>query len=414
MSTALHLDTFPTLTLGERDRRYTRLRELMADHDLAAILVFPGGPERLERYLSNEVLNGFTVLAATGEPAYIVGRHPLPRYDRVGADFERWIDDIRLGSPAELLPQVLAERGAAGGRLGVVGLSSRSVGAGAGYIPTGLWTVVTSALPDVEFVDISVEVELLALVKSPDELELVRASAILGEAACAAFIGASHAGARESAVVGASLGAIVAGGGEIFAPGIIERAGPDRFGWAGAEWMTMGGGSRILLPGDTISAEIFAYYAGYQTQQQIDVAIGEPDALLRDLEAVCIESYRIGVSMIRPGVRFGDIAAAMEAPIIEAGFWNTGPQVQTVSPVMFNSATHQNTQVDARLRALPTMPPTVPQDGDFVLEEGIVFAVQPNALLDGRRVSIGGAVATTASGAEELNTLPLVLNVVEA
>jgi Xaa-Pro aminopeptidase len=404
----------PVLTTAERDRRYAALRALMRSSDLRAIVFFPGGPERLERYASNEVLNGVVVLPSDADPIYLIGRHPLPRYDVVGADFERWIDDIRLKPGAEGLADVLVEVGGIDARVGVVGLSSRSVGAGAGYIPFSLWASVEAAAPAIAFVDVSVAVEHIVLVKSEEELTLMRTSAALGEAACEAFIGASRDGGRESEAVAAAFAAMVAGGGEVFGPGIIQRSGSDRFGWAPPEWLTMGGGSRVLQRGDTISAEIFAYYAGYQTQQQIDVAIGAPNALLRDLEAVCIESYDIGVSMIRPGVMFGEIAAAMERPIIDAGFWNTGPQIQTVSPVMYNSATHQNTHVDPRLRGLPSMPPTVPQDGDFVLEKGIVFAVQPNALLGGRRVSIGGAVITTESAAEQLNSLPLVLNVVES
>lgn len=404
----------PVLTTDERDRRYAALRSLMEDQALDAVVFLPGGPERLERYASNEVLNGMVVLPRHGDPIYLVGRHPLPRYDVVGADFERWITDIRLAAGPAGLAGVVADVAGVTARVGVVGLSSRSVGAGAGYVPFAFWKSVLDAAPAMDFVDVSVAVEHLVLVKSDEELALIRRSAELGEAACAAFIAGSRLGRRESEAVGAAFEAIVSGGGEVHGPGIIQRSGPDRFGWAPPEWLTMGGGSRILERGDSISAEIFSYYAGYQTQQQIDVAIGQPDALLLDLEAVCIESYRIGVAMIRPGAVFGEIAAAMEKPIIDAGFWNTGPQIQTVSPVMYNSATHQNTGVDPRLSVLPSLPPTVPQDGDFVLEKGIVFAVQPNALLGGRRVSIGGAVITTDAAAEELNVLPLVLNVVDA
>lgn len=404
--------TAPVLSLNERDRRRSLVETLLVEEDLAAIIVFPGGAERLERYLTNEINNGTVILVAGREPVYVVGRHPLPRFDAIGRLYERWVEDIRLGNAVEIARELVAEV-PPGRRVGIVGRSSRSVGAGAGTIPAGVWAPFADAFAAYELVDVSIAFEHLVLVKSDEELAMMRYSAELGERACAGFVTASRAGRPESESLAAAFAAMVAGGGEITGP-VIQRSGSDRFGWAAPEWVAMGGGSRVLRAGDTNSAEIFSHYAGYQTQQQIDVSIGEPDVLLRELEAVCIESYRIGVGMIRPGVRFGDIAAAMEAPVIDAGFWNTGPQIQTVSPVMYNSATHQNTHVDPRLRALPYMPPTVPQDGDFVLEKGIVFAVQPNALLGGRRVSIGGAVITGAEGAEELNTIPLALNVVEA
>lgn len=401
--------TPPVLSLRERDRRYAAVRDLMAEEDLATLILFPGGAERLERYLSNEIINGLVILTAGADPIYVVGRHPLPRFDTIGAEYERWIADIRCANPVAVAIEEI-QRLPRGSRVGIVGRTSRSVGAAAGNIPAGVWLPFVAGTEGYEIVDVSIDLEHLALVKSAEELDMMRYSALLGERACAAFVAASQVGNRESESLAAAFAAMVAGGGEVSGP-VIQRSGADRFGWAAPEWVAMGGGSRVLTSGDTNSAEIFSHYAGYQTQQQIDVSLGEPDAVLRDLEAACVASYRIGVDMIRPGVRFGDIAAAMEAPIIDAGFWNTGPQIQTVSPVMYNSATHQNTQVDPRITALPFLPPTVPQDGDFTLEEGIVFAVQPNALLGGRRVSIGGAVITTATGFEELNTIPLTLNV---
>lgn len=96
----------------------------------------------------------------------------------------------------------------------------------------------------------------------------------------------------------------------------------------------------------------------------------------------------------------------MNQPALDAGCWNTGPHIQTVSGVIFNSATHMNTEKDPGLSHLPALPPVVPQDGDFVIQPGTAFAFEPNALLDGRRVCVGGTVICTEDGNEVLNTLP--------
>ncbi|MFI6179991.1 hypothetical protein ACIA8R_30930 [Nonomuraea sp. NPDC051191] len=70
-------------------------------------------------------------------------------------------------------------------------------------------------------------------------------------------------------------------------PFMLERAGRSGFAWNIPEWFGMGGAPHVLRRGDTIAAEIFAFYGGMESQQQIDVCVGEPDAL-RDGKRVCI------------------------------------------------------------------------------------------------------------------------------
>jgi Xaa-Pro aminopeptidase len=153
---------------------------------------------------------------------------------------------------------------------------------------------------------------------------------------------------------------------------------------------------------------------GFESQQQIDVSIGEPDALLRELEDVCIESYEAGMAALRPGIRFAELAAIMDEPLKRSKTWNTGPMVQTVAPVIYNSATRIDPGVDPALAHLPKLPSGLGLDGDFEITEGVAFAFEPNALRDGKRVCIGGTVMLTSRGIEELNTIANRLVVVDA
>jgi Xaa-Pro aminopeptidase len=168
-----------------------------------------------------------------------------------------------------------------------------------------------------------------------------------------------------------------------------------------------------LQRGDTIAAEIFSFYGGIESQQQIDVSIGEADRLLRELEGVCLESYAAGLDALRPGLRFSELAAIMEEPLKKSRTWNTGPMVQTVPPI-YNSATRLRPELDPALSHLEKLPLGVGLDGDFVIEEGHAFAFEPNALRDGKRVCIGGTVLLGPSGVEELNSIPNRLNVIAA
>ncbi|MGA4538860.1 M24 family metallopeptidase [Uniformispora flossi] len=404
MSTA---DFFPTLSLAERDRRWAALRDLMSRHGLAALAVFGTQRDQWDRYVTNEGLHGIALITAADDPAHLVGRFPLGRYDAPGAAYERWVDDVRIGNPAALLAAALHERGVADGAVGIVGMSSRAVGAGAGCIPASTWQHLASAVPKAEFVDMAVEFEMLAVVKSPEERDMIRKAAQLGEDACDAFVSAAKPGAYESACVGAAVGAILAGGGSPFySPYILERSGPSRFAWGQPEWMGMGGRPRVLRRGDTIAAEIFAFYGGFESQQQIDVALGEPIPEIRRLEEIVLDSHQRGLAALRPGITFAELCDTMHEPLHRAGVWNTGPLVQTVSPVMFNGATHVGTENDPGLAHLPALPPVVARDGDFTLVPGVAFAFEANALYEGHRVCLGGTVLLTEDGYEELNSLP--------
>ena len=79
---------------------------------------------------------------------------------------------------------------------------------------------------------------------------------------------------------------------------------------------------------------------------------------------------------------------------------------------MFNDSTHENMRADPFLANLSRLPAPVPADGDFIIEAGVAFAVQPNAIRDGDRICLGGTVLITDDGVEELNELPTRLHVV--
>ncbi|MBO9521535.1 MAG: aminopeptidase P family protein [Nocardioidaceae bacterium] len=406
-------DWFPTLTLAERDRRYARLRALMDEQGLDGLLVSGGGRDQLDRYVTNEGTRGYALLPREGEPVSMIrsGNTALGRYDVVGEGFERWVADERLVTREAPLSSVLAEKGLATGRVGVVGLSSRAPASMAGTIPYNTWARILADLPGATFLDVAGDFEKVMVVHSAEELDMIRKSAQIGERACAAMIAAAGVGVRESELVATGMREIFAGGGMTF-PG-PERCGPERLGWSGADWLWMGGGSRVMEKGDTFGAELFTFYGGFESQQQIDIALGELDEDHRFLDEVAVASYRAGLAALRPGLTFAELCEVMEAPLREADCWNMGPVVQTVSPVIFNSATHVGLDSQPGLAGIPH-PPTTPRDGDFVIEPGVAFAFEPNACRDKKRVCVGGTVIVTEDGCEELNTLSNAMNVVPA
>ncbi|MFH8250619.1 M24 family metallopeptidase [Microbacterium sp. B2969] len=396
---------YPTLSLAERDRRWQRIRDLLVREELDGVVVFGHGRNALDSYLTNEARKSITLLTRDDDPVMFLGDVPLDHFDGPGARWERWVSDWVAGNPIAELAARVKDRGLAASRLGIVGLTSRAVGEWAGVISHTTWERLAAVLPDVRWKDIADCYESVAIVLGDEERAMLRKAASLGERGCEAFVEAAREGRNEHEIAAASFHAIIAGGGWVRAPFMLERAGGGMFAWAVPEWFAMGGAPYVLQPGDTIAAEIFAFYGGIESQQQIDVCVGEASPLLRELETVCRDSYEAGLAALRPGMRFSELAAIMEAPLASSRTWNTGPMVQTVPPI-YNSATRLNPQVDPALAGLPRLPLGVPLDGDFVIEPGHAFAFEPNALRDGQRVCIGGTVLLTEDGPEELNTIP--------
>ncbi|MBT8162001.1 MULTISPECIES: M24 family metallopeptidase [Arthrobacter] len=402
---------YPTLSLKERDRRWASVRGLLEREGLDGVVVFGSGRDNADAYLTNEAKGAIVLLTPEDDPVLFLGDVPLNRFDAQASRWERWVDEWVHGEPISALASRIRERGLGKARLGVVGLTSRMVGEWAGTISHTTWTRVLSELPDVEWADVADAYESIAIIKSPEEQVLLRRAAALGEEACRAFVETARAGGNEHQIAAASFHAIIAGGGWVRWPFMLERAGESMFAWSVPEWFESGGAPRILRPGDTIAAEIFAFYGGMESQQQIDVCVGEPSALLRELESVCVDSYQAGLAALKPGMRFSELAKIMEEPLHSSKTWNTGPMVQTVSPI-YNSATRLHPEVDPALSRLEQLPSGVGLDGDFVIEQGHAFAFEPNALRDGQRVCIGGTVLLGPNGPEELNSIPNRLNVI--
>lgn len=402
---------YPTLSLKERDRRWAAVRAMLARHGLDGVVVFGTGRDAADSYITNEAKRSVVLLPARGEPVVFIGDVPLDRYDKPGQRWQRWVEDWVAGDSIANVAARIGSLGLGRARLGVVGLTSRMVGDWAGVVSYSTWTRLLGLLPGVQWTDVSGEYESIVAIKSVEERVLLRKAASLGEDACRAFVEAARAGRNEHEIAAAAFHAILAGGGWVRWPFMLERAGDSMFAWQVPEWFAMGGAPHVLKRGDTIAAEIFAFYGGIETQQQIDVSVGEPSPLLRELEAVCVASYDAGIAALRPGLRFSELAAIMEEPLQRSGTWNTGPMVQTVAPI-YNSATRLRPEVDPALKVLPRLPNGVARDGDFEIEVGHAFAFEPNALRDGQRVCVGGTVLLGENGVEELNSIPLWLNVV--
>jgi len=398
----------PVLSLRERDRRWAALRKLLRARGLdGAVIAGFRTREMYESYVSDDYNEGCVIFPLEGEPTVITWAHL--RVLRALWSAERgetlWIEDQRVATSGEAVAEIVAEKHLADAKLGVVGLTSQAPTEIYGGIPANFWTPFSAALPQARFDDISEEFSYLMLVKSAEELAQVRYAADAAEAACKAIAEVAAPGVGEEVIMAEATAAMLRFGIGLRYPMIVMNSGPATLSWGPPRWTTRGEAPRVLARGDLMQAELMPLCGNQEVQVQMTVACDPLDDTNRKCERVARQCYDAGIKAMKPGMRFSELTKIMEEPLKESGCWSYTPLLHSVGPhfLMGRSAVNQINLRELGVRFQGTMDWRV---RDAVLEEGMVFAFEPNACIDRHRVNIGGTVIVTKTGCEALNHIP--------
>jgi Xaa-Pro aminopeptidase len=400
---------FPVLSLAERDRRWAALRVGMTDNGFDCLIIFGlKGREHYEGYVANENIEGFAIFPRDSDPI-LVSWHPKMVIRRMGSKLDPsrfWIDDTRIGNYGSILVEVLKQRGLDRASVGIIGLEMGEAGSPEGIVPFTTWRRALDGLPAVRFSDATWWFREVMLVKSEEELSVLRHCAMLGERACRAMIDAVKPGATEFAVYRAIQEEIHAGGAVMHDPFLIMTWGADDIGWAEPAWAYYGGPPRAVEPGDLIMAELFPAYGGLETQQQMSVAVEPVSPIVAELGEVAARCYDAGIAALRAGQKFSDVSEAILQPLRDIDGWSLTPMIHSVAPLGWVGGMGFNLdRMPDQLRNLrQTMPDFATRD--LTLREKMSFAFEPNACKGQRRVNVGGTVVVTRGEPEQLNTLP--------
>jgi len=82
-------------------------------------------------------------------------------------------------------------------------------------------------------------------------------------------------------------------------------------------------GKRILKEGDIVSVDCGTVYEGFVADSAITVPIGEVSELTRKLLTVTEESLYVGIKLMAPGNRVGDVSSAIQNFVEDKGFFVT-------------------------------------------------------------------------------------------
>ncbi len=400
----------PVLSLAERDRRWNGLRTLMRARGIEALVVGSfQGRERLESYLIDDFLDAVAILTHDA-PVTAVTFSPsrLSRmYESQRRGIEPWVSDFRIGAGGAAVGAVLREKGLAKARIGVVGYGPTAPGEMEGQLPYGFHNSLVRAVPQASIEDFTREYTDFILVKSEEELKLLRFAATVSEHACHVMAESARPGVSEAQVYADVLHEIHRWGCDTRYPFFSLQSGPDNISWGAPRWTLRAEPPRILQTGDVVQAEIHTLYGGQEAQVQMCVALDPVDEVLLGCEAAARAAYEAGVAAARPGATFEDVVLAMERPLAEGGYWGKTPLAHTLTFGATGFTSTNRAQLDGTQEGqIEQQVKAGIRRGDLILTEGMCLELEPNACKGTRRINLGAGVIVTSTGCEELNMLP--------
>ena len=250
-----------------------------------------------------------------------------------------------------------------------------------------------------ETVDIAAALMAARMVKSDEEIALIREGARIADVGGAAMVDAIRPGAREIDVAMAGRDAMECE---------IARAFPDselRDTWC---WFQSGLNTdgahnpvttRRLAAGDILSLNAFPMISGYYTALERTLFLGEPDSASRRIWEVNVATHALGLSLIRPGVSCAAICEALNRFLADEGLlayrsFGYGHSFGVLSH-------YYGREAGLELR----------EDIETVLEPGMVVSMEPMLWIPEGEPGAGGyrehdILVVTAEGAENLTGYP--------
>ena len=223
----------------------------------------------------------------------------------------------------------------------------------------------------------------LRMIKSPEEIILLRRAAATADAAVQAVFAAARAGVRETDLMRvAQEGFYAAGAQEV--PFAIIGFGPN------AATPHHATSTSIARYGDPVLADLGSRVDGYMSDITRMAFLGTPTARYREIHTVVEEAVAAALETIRPGVPVRDVDLAARRVIERAGYGEK-----------FTHRTGHGIGVSGHEL------PSITQTNEQALAAGMAFSVEPGVYLVGEfGVRLEEIVVLTEGGPEVLSTLP--------
>lgn len=388
---------FPKFSLAERDERWRRVRSLMGGWDLS-VIVTPANTghstdfQANSRYLSHcggGVEAGIAVVFPAAGEVTVAATDAVSRWGSV----QDWVRDLREAEDdyGRVVVERLRELGVDGTRIGVTGLGPGTRTAEGAVLYHTLRRIMRE-FPDATLVDATPILEECRLIKSDEEVDWLRQSTRLVDAAYEAERAATKVGEFDHVVFAETRAAMLRGGSEA-ALHCNWVSGP-------APQRTLTRPShRRLERGDIILNEIESSWGGYRAQGIQPICVETCDRVYHDLLALQGRVFDEMIGMLRPGTTLGELDEQCRK-IAQREQATTGPTAGARAQLIMHG------------RGLGDDGPIVtnsarePRHLRMPLQAGMVFIFKPQIRSVGNShpINWGDTVLVTPSGGQRLGT----------
>jgi creatinase len=258
------------------------------------------------------------------------------------------------------------------------GINSAVIGVEDDSLPTEMREKFQAAFPDAVLTDISKAASRQRMVKSAEEIELIKHGARIGDLGGEAIRDAIEEDVPEYEVALAGTNAMVREIARTFPHTEIR----DTWVWFQSGINTDGAHNwpttRPVQRGDILSLNCFPMTSGYYTALERTLFFGEPDKRSLELWEINVEVHRAGLELIRPDVSCAEIAHRLNEIYVGYGLL---PNRTFGYGHSFGVLSHYyGREAGLELR----------EDIETVLEPGMVVSMEPMIMVPEGRPGAGG------------------------
>jgi len=346
--------------------RLEKLRASMAEWDMDAMLVTH--PDN-RRYLSGFTGSAGALLVTPGEAILVTDFRYYEQVAREAPEFELAKIETKL---ADLLPGLLEEMG-----VGRLGFESQ-------HVTVEQHRDLTNVTGDVEWLAMKEMVERIRAVKEEDEIEALRRSVALTDAAFAHLLEVIRPGMTEKQAAWEIEAYMRAHGASKVAFDLIVAAGPN------GALPHARAGSHIIQEGEPIVVDIGCVLDDYCSDMTRTFSLGEPDARYLEVWQIVLRAQEAAEAAIQPGMTGVEADDQARRIIEQAGY---GQQFGHGLGHGVGLAVHEK--------------PRASRLSDDLLEAGMALTIEPGIYLPGEfGVRLEDLAVIRPEGVEVLSRSP--------
>lgn len=381
----------PKFSLAERDRRWAKVRSLMARDGIDCIVVPPNtgffdAYQANGRYLTGVGGNNCMVASIFPIEGEVTAISSPDVHPPVWLARQDWVSDVRnissgWGFTGEILSRLREMPGLK--RVGLSGLAGNTRFP-EGVTSHGVYQQMVDGLPGVEIVNANPLMEEARFIKSDEEISFLRAGVELVERAIDVMVREARPGVPENVVYARMMAEMTENGGEL--PSMILWS----IGWPQPPCNWYMPTRRPIQAGDMILTECEARWGGYVAQQTHLGFVGKAPDEYKAMFARQQEVLAMCYDLLRPGITFGELAERIIA--------ESDDRYDCV-PLMHSRGLGDDSPIIVYSARSDLM-------RDWVVEENSVFIIKPHVRSkDGqKRVYWGDSVVCTPDGGRRLGT----------